>query len=342
MDLANKTIMVTGGAGFIGSNFIRYLLRQRKDCRVVNFDKLTYAGNLENLRDLEGDPRYRFVRGDVCDRDAVRDAMTGAGAVVHFAAESHVDRSIDDPFVFTRTNVIGTHVMLECARELAVPVFVQIGTDEVYGSVAQGSSVETDKLDPRSPYSSSKAAADLLALSYHATYGMDVRVTRCTNNYGPYQYPEKLIPFFVTSALADQPLPIYGDGRNVRDWLYVEDHCDAVLFVLERGAPGEIYNIGGGREMMNIEITDIILRELGKPDSLKKYVADRPGHDRRYSLDISKIERMGWSPRHTFELAVRQTVAWYVGNEQWWRRIQSGEYRQYVEKMYGQRLAGAT
>lgn len=342
MDVTQTTVMVTGGAGFIGSNFVRHALARWPGCRVVNFDKLTYAGNLENLRDVESDPRYRFVRGDVCDRDAVRTAMAGAGAVVHFAAESHVDRSIDDPFVFTRTNVIGTHVMLECARELGVPTFLQIGTDEVYGSVEQGSSVETDKLDPRSPYSSSKAAADLLALSYHATYGMDVRVTRCTNNYGPYQYPEKLIPFFVTSALAGRQLPIYGDGRNVRDWLYVEDHCDAVAFVLERGQAGEIYNIGGGREMMNIEITDLILKELGKPSSLKTYVTDRPGHDRRYSLDISKIKRLGWSPRHTFEQAAARTIAWYVANEQWWRHIQSGEYRQYVEKMYGRRLADAT
>lgn len=341
MELNNKVLLVTGGAGFIGSNFVRYMLAKRPGCSIVNFDKLTYAGNLDNLREIENNPGYRFIRGDVCDRDAVRTAMAGVDVVIHFAAESHVDRSIDDPFVFTRTNVIGTHVMLECARELGVRVFIQIGTDEVYGSVEQGSSGESDKLDPRSPYSSSKAAADLLALSYHATYGMDVRVTRCTNNYGPYQYPEKLIPFFVTNALEDGQLPIYGDGKNIRDWLYVEDHCDAIDFIHRNGRAGEIYNIGGGREMMNIEITDIILGELGKPDSLKRYVADRPGHDRRYSLDISKIERLGWSPRHTFEQAMKETISWYVGNERWWRRIKSGEYRQYYDRMYGQRLADA-
>lgn len=332
----DKTILVTGGAGFIGSNFIRLMLGKHGRCKIINLDKLTYAGNPENLSDLEGNPNYSFVQGDICDARLVGELTKQVQLVVNFAAETHVDRSVDDPFVFTQTNLIGTHILLEYSRRNGIEMFVQIGTDEVYGSVESGSSVENDKLDPRSPYSASKAAADLLALSYHTTYGLDVRVTRCTNNYGPYQFPEKLIPFFVTNALEDRDLPIYGDGRNVRDWLYVDDHCQAVEFIIKNGRAGEIYNIGGGREMENIQITDIILRELGKPDSLKSYVKDRPGHDRRYSLDISKIGQMGWSPGHTFEDAIKRTIKWYVDNQEWWRRIKEGrrEYRDFKDRWY--------
>ena len=332
----DKTILVTGGAGFIGSNFIRLMLGKYPGGKIINLDKLTYAGNPENLSDLEGNPNHSFVQGDICDAKLVDELTKRVQLVVNFAAETHVDRSVDDPFVFTQTNVIGTHVLLEYSRRNGVELFVQIGTDEVYGSVESGFSVETDKLDPRSPYSASKAAADLMALSYHTTYGMDIRVTRCTNNYGPYQFPEKLIPFFVTNALEDRELPIYGDGRNVRDWLYVDDHCQAVDFVIKNGRSGEVYNIGGGQEMENIQITDIILRELKKPDSLKRYVKDRPGHDRRYSLDISKIRQMGWSPGHTFEKAIKRTIKWYVDNQEWWRRIKEGrrEYRDFKDRWY--------
>jgi dTDP-glucose 4,6-dehydratase len=334
-----KRLLVTGGAGFIGSNFIHHMLSAHPDCRITNLDKLTYAGNLDNLKAVEGNPNYRFVHGDICDPKLAADLVKEADWVVNFAAESHVDRSVDDPYVFTRTNIIGTHVMLEESRRAGVKLFLQIGTDEVYGSVEQGSSVEGDRLEPRSPYSASKAAADLLALSYFATFGMDVRVTRCTNNYGPYQFPEKLIPFFVTNALEDRELPIYGDGLNVRDWLYVADHCQAIDFILENGAPGEVYNIGGGQEMTNIQITDIILSELGKPQSLKKFVKDRPGHDRRYSLDISKIRQMGWSPKYSFEQAVRETIRWYLEHQDWWRKIKEGkrEHQEFQKRWYQER-----
>ncbi len=331
-----KRILVTGGAGFIGSNFIHYMLSAHDDCQIINLDKLTYAGNLDNLKDVEDHPRYGFVKGDICDSPLVAELVREADIVVNFAAESHVDRSVDDPYVFTRTNVIGTHVLLEESRRAGVSLFLQIGTDEVYGSIEQGSSVETDPLEPRSPYSASKAAADLLALSYFTTFGLDVRVTRCTNNYGPYQFPEKLIPLFVTNALEDRELPIYGDGLNVRDWLYVADHCQAIDFVMENGRAGQIYNIGGGREMTNLQITDIILAELGKPQTLKRFVKDRPGHDRRYSLDITKIRKMGWSPKHDFETAIRETIKWYIDNKSWWRRIKEGrrEHREFQERWY--------
>jgi len=345
-----QTWLVTGGAGFIGANFVRYALA-RGDVRVVVFDKLTYAGSLENLRDVVDDPRVTFLEADIADRSAVDAALSahGPAAILNFAAETHVDRSIDGPRAFVRTNLVGTFELLDAARvhwQALDPAgragfrFLHVSTDEVYGSLGDaGAFSEETPYAPNSPYAASKAGADHLVRAYVHTYGLPALITNCSNNFGPYQFPEKLIPLVILNALDGRDLPIYGDGLNVRDWLYVEDHCDAVAFVLERGTAGEIYNIGGGREMMNIEITDLILRELGKPDSLKKYVADRPGHDRRYSLDISKIRRLGWSPRHTFEQAVTETIAWYVANEQWWRRIQSGEYRQYVEKMYGRRLA---
>jgi dTDP-glucose 4,6-dehydratase len=334
-----KRILITGGAGFIGSNYIRYALGKYPDCKITNLDKLTYAGNLANLKDIETKNNYKFVCGDICDVDLVDNIMKDIDIVINFAAETHVDRSVDNPFVFTRTNVIGTHTLLEYSRRNKIELFIQIGTDEVYGSVDAGSSMESDKLDPRSPYSSSKAASDLLALSYFTTFGMDVRVTRCTNNYGPFQFPEKLIPFFVTNALEDKELPIYGDGRNIRDWLFVEDHCDAIDFIINNGQAGNIYNIGGGQEMENIQITDIILEELKKPQTLKKYVKDRPGHDRRYSLNISKIESMGWKPKHTFKAAIKETIKWYVNNEQWWRDIKEGkrEFKEFKDRWYKER-----
>lgn len=336
----DAVLLVTGGAGFIGSNFIRYLLREYPGYRVVNLDKLTYAGNLENLRDLEGNPRYHFVRGDIADRRLVDGLCAGVQAIVNFAAESHVDRSIEDPGVFLKTNVEGTQVLLEGARKHAVGRFIQVSTDEVYGSLGPtGYFTEETPLAPNSPYSASKAAADLLVRAYHETYGLPAMITRCSNNYGPYQFPEKLIPLFVTNALEDKPLPLYGDGLNVRDWIHVEDHCRALDLVLHRGRPGEVYNIGGGNECTNLEITRGILEVLGKPESLVTFVADRPGHDRRYAIDASKIRReLGWEPRIPFAEGLRATVRWYVENRAWWEKIKSGEYLDYYERMYRHRL----
>lgn len=310
-------ILVTGGAGFIGSNFIRHILGSPGN-EVVNLDKLTYAGNLENLKDVPKDKRYRFARGDVCDRRAVEKAMRGADAVVHFAAETHVDRSIEDAGDFVKTDVMGTYVMLEAARKLAVRKFVFIGTDEVYGSIEKGSFTEEDRLNPRNPYSASKAGADLLAMSYFVTYGLPVVVTRSSNNFGPYQHREKLIPRFITNAIRNERLPLYGDGRNVRDWLYVMDNCSGIETVMQKGKPGEIYNIAGGNERANIDITKLILKELGKPVSLIEYVKDRPGHDRRYALDARKVRKLGWKPKASFEEQLAQTVRWYRDNEWWW------------------------
>ena len=337
-------ILITGGAGFIGSNCVRYLLAQHADDEVVNLDALTYAGNLENLADIAAQPRYRFVRGDIADRAAVDDAMRGVDAVVNFAAESHVDRSIDDPASFLHTNVTGTLVLLEAARRASVQRFVQVSTDEVYGSLGPtGRFDEASPLRPSSPYSTSKAAADLLAFSFWTTYRLPVIVTRCSNNFGPYQFPEKVIPLFVTNALADQPLPLYGDGLNERDWIYVDDHCAALDLVLRRGRPGEVYNIGGGNEYTNRELTERILRELGKPLSLIRHVTDRPGHDRRYAIDASKLrQELGWQPARTFAAALRQTVVWYRDHPGWWQRVKSGDYRTYYERMYGNRLHTAS
>jgi len=333
-----ETILVAGGAGFIGSNFIRYMLDRYPELNVINLDKLTYAGNLENLRDVEDDPRYEFHRGDICDPEAVRPLVRRSDYVVNFAAETHVDRSIMEPGSFIRTDVYGTFVLLEAAKEFSVKRFVQISTDEVYGSVERGSSKETDPLSPRSPYSASKAAGDMLTLAYHTTYGVPTIVTRGSNNFGPYQYPEKLIPLFITNAIEDKPLPLYGDGLNVRDWIYVIDHCEAIDLVIREGVPGEIYNIGGGNERTNIEVTELILRILGKPRDLIRHVPDRPGHDRRYSLDCSKIRSLGWSPRYSFEEALEMTVSWYRDNVDWWRKIKSGEYLEYYRRQYGGRV----
>jgi len=333
-----QKFLVTGGAGFIGSNFIRYLLRQRDDVSVINLDKLTYAGNLENLRDLKGNPNYRFVKGDICDAALVDELTPGVEVIVNFAAESHVDRSISGPDAFIRTDVFGAFVLLEAARRYAVKKFIQVSTDEVYGSTDSRGFKETDALMPSSPYSASKAGADRLAFSYFVTYGLPVVITRCSNNFGPYQYPEKLIPLFVTNALENHALPIYGDGKNVRDWIYVDDHCDAILFLLAHGQEGEVYNIGGGNERSNLEITDFILANLKKPQNLKTFVKDRLGHDRRYALECGKIAGLGWQPKHPLEPALASTISWYMENRWWWEKLKSGEYLEYYKKHYGRVL----
>ena len=330
-------ILVTGGAGFIGSNFVRHVLTAHPDDAVVNVDKLTYAGNLENLRDVEKDPRYRFVHGDIGDRAKVREAMEGVDAVVHFAAETHVDRSNAGAAEFLSTNVTGTFTLLEAARELKVARFVAIGTDEVYGSIAKGGARELDPLNPSNPYSASKAAADLLARAYWTTHRLPVIVTRSSNNFGPYQYPEKVIPLFITNAIEDKPLPLYGDGKNVRDWLYVLDNCAAIDLVLRKGREGEIYNIGGSHEVENIVLTRQVLHLVGKPETLITPVADRPGHDRRYALDSGKAHGLGWKPTHTFPKALEATVNWYKDHEAWWKPIKSGAFRAYYEKQYQSR-----
>jgi dTDP-glucose 4,6-dehydratase len=330
-------ILVTGGAGFIGSNFVRHLLAAHPDDTVVNLDKLTYAGNPANLADLAASPRYSFVHGDICDAKLVRDVARGVDAVVNMAASTHVDRSLLEPDEFIRTDVYGVFTLLEAVRELGVPRLLHISTDEVYGSVATGSSREADPLRPSNPYSASKAAGDLLALAYFQTHRVPVVITRSSNNFGPYQYPEKVVPLFITNALEDEPLPLYGDGRNVRDWLYVLDNCAAIDLVLRRGRDGEVYNIGGGTEVENIALTHQILRLTGKPASLVRPVTDRPGHDRRYSLDSGKVRELGWRPRHAFPDALGETVRWYREHEAWWRPLKSGEFRTYYQQQYGHR-----
>ena len=336
-----KTLLVTGGAGFIGSNFVHYILRTHRDLTVVNLDALTYAGNLENLEPLKNESRHRFVRGNICDPEAVATLLrqTGVEGIVHFAAESHVDRSIQGAGVFVQTNVFGTQVLLDAAREVGIQRFVHVSTDEVYGSLGpEGKFTESTPLHPNSPYAASKAASDLLALAWHHTHGIPVVVTRCSNNYGPFQFPEKLIPLMIANALDGRPLPVYGDGLNVRDWLYVEDHCAAIDAVLHHGAEGEVYNIGGSNEWTNIDIVRLLLKLLKKPESLISFVRDRPGHDRRYAIDASKIEsELGWRPAHSFEDGIQKTVEWYLSHQQWWKRIISGEYRDYYRMMYEER-----
>lgn len=336
-------ILVTGGCGFIGSNLVRWLRKHRPDATVINLDKLTYAGNLENLKDLEGDPKHVFVKGDVGNRELVEHVLRThkVDAIMHLAAESHVDRSILGPEAFTVTNVLGTQVLLEAARTVGVGRFLMVSTDEVYGSLGPtGLFTEKTPLDPSSPYSSSKAAADLLALAYEHTFKLDVVVTRCSNNYGPFQFPEKLIPLMVVNALHDKPLPVYGDGTNVRDWLHVDDHCSALVAALEKGKKGNVYNIGGNSERQNIQIVKAILAAVGKPESLIKYVTDRPGHDKRYAIDATKIRaELGWQPSFVFEQALKDTVAWYVEHRPWWERVTSGAYRQYFDTQYKQRLS---
>lgn len=333
-----KSVLITGGAGFIGNNFIRFFLTQYSDVEVVNFDALTYAGNLENLRDIEENPRYHFVHGNICDRSAVEAVFREyhCDTVVHFAAESHVDRSILGSSVFVQTNVMGTNVLLDVARLQGVEKFLHVSTDEVYGSLGTtGKFSESTPLHPNSPYSASKAGSDLLALAYWHTYGLPVVLTRCSNNYGPYQFPEKLIPLMIINALNEKPLPVYGDGLNVRDWLHVSDHCAAIDVVLRKGIVGEVYNIGGNNEWKNIDIVRLILRKVGKSESLISFVKDRPGHDRRYAIDATKINtELGWSPSYTFELGIEETVKWYLSNEDWWKRVMTGAYAEYYRKQY--------
>ncbi|HID11917.1 MAG TPA: dTDP-glucose 4,6-dehydratase [Candidatus Latescibacteria bacterium] len=341
-------LLVTGGAGFIGSNFVRYVLGERPDWEVVNLDKLTYAGNLENLKDVEDHPRYRFVRGDIADRELMDHLFSEESfdAVANFAAESHVDRSILDPTPFLRTNVQGTQVLLEAARKYKVGRFLQVSTDEVYGSLGEtGRFTEESPLLPNSPYAASKAAADLLCRAYHRTYGLPVVITRSSNNYGPYQLPEKLIPLMTLNALEGKPLPVYGKGENIRDWLYVEDNCRAIALVLQRGKDGEVYNIGGGQELRNIDVVERICellacrigRDEGELKALITFVEDRPGHDFRYALSCDKVRRLDWSPEVSFDLGLERTIDWYLKNWEWVGRVRSGEYKEYYERIYGPR-----
>jgi len=334
-----ETILITGGCGFIGTNFVRHMLG-KYDYNIINLDKLTYAGNLENLEDVAGDSRYTFIRGDIASMTDLEGVFgKPVDIVVNFAAESHVDRSIMDPDTFIKTNINGTFNLLEMARKKGIKRFVQISTDEVYGSLGKtGAFREDTPLSPNSPYSASKTSADILAMAYFKTYGMPVIVTRCSNNYGPYQFPEKLIPLIITNALADMELPVYGDGLNVRDWIHVEDHCAAIDLVVHRGEDGNTYNIGSSNERTNIEIVKLVLEILGKPESLIRYVTDRPGHDRRYAIDSGKItEKLGYKPGVDFSEGMRETVEWYVKNKGWWERIRTGAYLDYYEKMYGNR-----
>jgi dTDP-glucose 4,6-dehydratase len=347
-----KNVLVTGGAGFIGSNFVKYMLDKYSGCKIINVDTLTYAGNLENLKDIVGNPNNVFIRADIRDRDKIDEifASYGIDTVVNFAAESHVDRSIVEPEVFLTTNIIGTQVLLDVAKkywkvnpddkyckEYKTGVkFLQVSTDEVYGALGEtGMFVETMPLMPNSPYSASKASADLIVRSYHETFGMPVNITRCSNNYGPYQFPEKLIPLMINNCLNGKDLPVYGDGMQIRDWLHVADHCSAIDTVLHKGLDGEVYNIGGNNEKANIEIVKLIIETLGKSEKLIKYVKDRPGHDRRYAIDNTKITtQLGWKPSYTFEQGMKETIEWYLNNTEWIENIVSGDYTNYYEKMY--------
>jgi len=337
-----KRYLITGAAGFIGCNFVKYLFRNYTDISVTVLDKLTYSGNKDNLAEFEGKANYKFVQADIADTSTAKRLVSEADIIVNFAAETHVDRSILGSEDLIRSNIYGVHVLLNAARESGVECFLQISTDEVYGSVEEGSSVEADILYPRNPYSASKAGADHLALAFFNTYDLPIKITRSSNNYGPYQYPEKLIPFFLTNALEDKPLPLYGDGLNVRDWLYVEDNCAGIAAVIDKGTAGEIYNIGGGNEIANIEITKSVLSLLGKPETLITYVKDRPGHDRRYSLDSSKLEKLGWSPQADFTASLEKTVKWYLDNRSWWEaiKLKNKEYKEFMDKYYKDRQGG--
>jgi len=338
-DLTRARFLVTGGAGFIGSNFVRMVRKRFPDSRVTVLDKLTYAGNLANLESISGDPGYRFVKGDICDPKAVAEAMEGCDLVVNFAAETHVDRSIERAHEFVLTDTVGVYVLLEEARRVNVRRFVQVSTDEVYGEILDDSATEESPLLARNPYAASKIGGDRLAYSYYATFGLPTIVTRCSNNYGPYQHPEKLIPLFVTNALQDLPVPVYGSGRNTRDWIHVDDHCAAMLAILQtKDVEGETFNIGAGNEKSVLEITSLILDQLKKPKTLVKHVSDRPGHDRRYALNMGKLKKKtGFSAGVNFERGMRATIDWYVQNRAWWESVRSGEYRQYYERMYGAR-----
>ena len=337
-------IIITGGAGFIGSNFVFHMLREHPQDRVICLDKLTYAGNLSTLAPVMGQDNFRFVKADICDRDAVYSlfAEEHPDVVVNFAAESHVDRSIENPAIFLETNIMGTAVLMDACRKYGIQRYHQVSTDEVYGDLPLDRPdlffTETTPIHTSSPYSSSKASADLLVLAYHRTYGLPVTISRCSNNYGPYHFPEKLIPLMIINALHDEPLPVYGDGLNVRDWLYVEDHCRAIDLILQKGRVGEVYNVGGHNEMKNIDIVKLICKALGKPESLIHHVTDRKGHDRRYAIDPTKIhEELGWLPETKFADGIKKTIQWYLDHEDWWQPIISGEYQQYYQKMYGSR-----
>jgi dTDP-glucose 4,6-dehydratase len=336
-------MMVTGGAGFIGSNFVRYMLKKYADLFIVVYDKLTYAGRLENLQDIaqQFSSRYAFVKGDICDANTVEETLRAHNidTIVNFAAETHVDRSLMEPGSFIQTDVYGTYVLLEATKALGLKRYHQISTDEVYGQVLEDRSQETDSLKPRSPYAASKASGDLMVLAYHESWGLPITITRGSNNVGPYQYPEKVVPLFATNALNDEPLPVYGDGMQMRDYQYVLDHCEGIDLVLQKGTLGEIYNVGTGTEITNLEMTKVILATVGKPESLIKHVEDRPGHDRRYAIDVSKLRALGWESRHTCAEAIEKTTRWYMDNAWWWHPIKSGElYTQYYKKQYGTRL----
>jgi len=333
-----RTLLVTGGAGFIGANYVHHVLGTHPEDRVVVLDKLTYAGNLKNLEPVAGDPRYAFVHADICDGPTVARTVDahGVDAIVNFAAETHVDRSIVAPDAFIQTDVVGTHTLLEVARERGLR-FHQVSTDEVYGHVADGASHEDDPVAPRSPYAASKTGGDLLVNAYHVTYGLPTTITRGSNNVGPYQYPEKVVSLFTTNAIDDLPLPIYGDGLQERDYQWVGDHCEAIDLVLRQGVPGQTYNVGTGASITNLQMVRIILDAVGKPESLIRHVTDRPGHDRRYAVDVAKLRALGWSSRHTPEEAIAKAARWYMANEGWWRPIKSGEFRHYYEQMYGNR-----
>lgn len=340
-----RPLLITGGCGFIGSNFVRHVLENDRSVSLVNLDALTYAGNLANLADLAKEPRYRFVKADITDRDAVRKIVgEGVSGIIHFAAESHVDRSIHDSGPFVRTNVLGTQILLDVAKEFAVPRYLQVSTDEVYGSLgATGLFSEETPLAPNSPYAASKAAADLLVRSYVHTFHFPALITRCSNNYGPYQFPEKLLPLFITNLLQNEPVPVYGDGQQIRDWIHVRDHCAAIWRVWKDGKPGEVYNIGGRCEKANLDLTHTLLDVMGKPRSLIRYVQDRLGHDRRYAIDCSKIERdLGWRPAVPFADGLKETVRWYMEHADWVKNIRSGEYQKYYQKQYGHSFSDAS
>ena len=332
-------LLITGGLGFIGSNFIRYILKKYPDYEVINLDKMTYCANPENLKDIEKDSRYKFIKGDICDKELVNDLVSKEkpDVIINFAAETHVDRSILEPDAFIKTDIFGTHTLLEAVRNYKIEKYIQISTDEVYGSIEKGLFTEQSDLKPNSPYSASKTGADLLVRAYFKTYELPVLITRSSNNYGPWQYPEKLIPLFITNLIEGKKVPVYGDGLNVRDWLYVLDNCSGIDVVLHKGKTGEIYNIGADNERTNKEITEIILKGLGKDESSIEYVKDRPGHDRRYALDSTKLKKLGWKPEYGFDQAMKETIEWYKNNPDWWKKIKSGEYLEYYKKQYHNR-----
>jgi len=337
-----KNILVTGGAGFIGSAFVRYMIETYPEYNIIVLDKLTYAGNLDNLLPVHDDPRYRFERGDIADRRTVQRVVEthAIDTIVNFAAETHVDRSILDPDAFIHTDVVGTYILMDMARLLGLERVLHVSTDEVYGDIPEGYSVETDPFRPNSPYAASKAGGELMVRAYYQTYGLNVVITRGSNTFGPYQYPEKLLPLFITEAIDGRPLPLYGDGMQIRDWLYVQDHVTGIDIVLHKGVAGEAYNIAGECEQHNIDVIRLMLRDLGKSEDLIHHVADRPGHDRRYAMNCDKLRALGWQRQHTFEEALHETVQWYVANEWWWRKIKTGEYLEYYKAQYAGRLAG--